>query len=105
MRTIALLAALLCESSILGAQQPTIPDSAMRKMQEANQMMVPMMQQMAIVMMDGTLAALAKPENAQRLAQFTKNYYDELVIAGFTKEAALQIVISVGIPHAMTPGR
>jgi len=55
--------------------------------------------------LEGTLAALAKPENAERLADFTKNYYDALVRRGFTKDQALQIVTAVGIPHASSTGR
>jgi len=36
------------------------------------------MSQMAAVMLESTLTTLAKPENAERLADFTKNYYDSL---------------------------
>ena len=56
--------------------------------------------QMAALSLEGTLAALAKPENAERLADFTKNYYDALIKRGFTKEQALQIVMAVGIPRS-----
>jgi hypothetical protein len=81
------------------AQQPT-PDAA-----QMQQMMVPMMSQMATVMLESTLTALAKPENTDRLADFTKHYYDALIKRGFTKEEALQLVAAMGLPHPMTPGR
>jgi hypothetical protein len=80
-------------------QQPN-PDAA-----QMQQMMVPMMSQMASVMLESTLTTLAKPENAERLADFTKNYYDALIKRGFTKEQALQLVAAIGMPRPMTASR
>ncbi len=55
---------------------------------------------------DGRDAARqAKPESADRLATFTKNYYDALIRKGFTKEQALQIVIATGMPRMPNAGR
>jgi len=72
-RTIALVGAVLVLSIRPAvAQQPTAEAAQMQ------QMMVPMMSQMAAVMLESTLTTLAKPENAERLADFTKNYYDSL---------------------------
>jgi hypothetical protein len=105
MRIAVLLLGALLLAGPLTAQQPTMPDSMRRQMQQASQMMVPMMQQMAIVMMEGTLTALAKPENADKLADFTRHYYDALIKRGFTKDEALQIVMATGVPHAQAPGR
>src|SRR6266566_7782420 len=51
------------------AQQPTAEAVQMQ------QMMVPMMSQMAAVMLESTLTTLAKPENAERLAEL----YQELL--------------------------
>src|ERR1041385_5154229 len=99
-RTIALVGAVLVLSIRPAiAQQPTTEAAQMQ------QMMVPMMSQMAVVMLESTLTTLAKPENAERLADFTKNYYDALVKRGFTKEQALQLVAAMGIPRPMSPGR
>jgi hypothetical protein len=99
-------AAILLTPMCLTAQQPIPikPDSvraheAAAMMGPMMQQMAPMMSQMAAMTLEGTLAALAKPENAERLADFTKNYYDALVRRGFTKEQALQIVMAVGVPH------
>ncbi len=112
MRSVPVLSALLLVTCPLAAQQPTPPDSAQRRAQQATEMvgpmmqqMAPMMQQMAVLTMEGTLVALAKPENAEHLADFTKHYYDALLKRGFTKEQALQIVIAAGIPHPASPGR
>lgn len=105
LRTVFVLgsaAASLLVARPLGAQQPVRPDSVQAQMQQASQMMIPMMQQMAVVMLEGTLTTLAKPENAERLATFVKNYYDALLKRGFTKEQALQIVTAVGIPQTPT---
>src|SRR6266700_1369391 len=66
---------------------------------------VQMMSQMAAVMLESTLTTLAKPENAERLADFTKNYYDALLKRGFTKEQALQLVAAIGMPRPMAAGR
>ena len=112
MRSSLAASALLLVACSLVAQQPTPPDSAQRRVQQAAEMMgpmmqqmAPMMQQMAVLTMEGTLTALAKPENAERLADFTKHYYDALLKRGFTKEQALQLVMAAGIPHPMSTGR
>jgi hypothetical protein len=93
-------AAVLLVARHVRAQQPTAPNP-----EQMQQMMGPMMAQMATVMLEATFTALAKPENTERLADFTKHYYDALIKRGFTKEEALQIVVGTGIPHPMTPGR
>jgi len=93
-------AAFLLLTRPVAAQQPTAPNP-----EQMQQMMGPMMAQMATVMLEATFTALAKPENTERLADFTRHYYDALIKRGFTKEEALQIVIGTGIPHPMAPGR
>ncbi len=65
---------------------------------EVMSMMGPMMGSMMQVMMESMLTTMAKPQTAERLATFTKNYYDALIAKGFSKEDALKIVVSVGIP-------
>ena len=61
-------------------------------------MMGPMMGQMMESMMQTMLTVIAKPETAEQLATFTKNYYDALIAKGSSQEQALEIVTSVGIP-------
>jgi hypothetical protein len=112
MRAALAVTALVLASNSLAAQQPAGADSARAHAQQAAAAMAPMMQQMGPMMaqmaassLEGTLTTLAKPENAERLADFTKNYYDALIKRGFSKEQALQIVIAIGVPHAGTTQR
>lgn len=46
--------------------------------------------------MKAFITLLGKPEVAEKLASFTKNYYDALVAKGFSKEEALRIVTASG---------
>ena len=73
------------------------PPSA-AEMEAQMQQMMGAMGQMTQNMMESTMAVLEKPETARRLAAFTKNYYDALVVRGFDKDDALKIVMSVGVP-------
>src|SRR2546425_7445659 len=57
------------------SQQPTVSDSLRAQMAQTSAMMGPMMGQMMEAMMEGMLRVMARPENADRLATFTKNYY------------------------------
>ena len=61
-------------------------------------MMAPMMGHMTQAMMQGMLAVLARPETAERMATFTRNYHDALVAKGFSREEAMRIVMAHGIP-------
>ena len=49
-------------------------------------------------MYGGIIEFLARPETAVKLATFAKNYFDELMKRGFTREEALLLVRGVGIP-------
>ncbi|HDN86001.1 MAG: hypothetical protein DRP68_07075 [Candidatus Omnitrophota bacterium] len=66
--------------------------------QEAFQQMGPMMGTMMRGMMKAMLELFSEPETAEKLATFTKNYYDALIRKGFTPEQALKIVIGQGMP-------
>jgi hypothetical protein len=59
--------------------------------------MGPMYESMMQAMVEGTLKAFEKPETIERLARFSRRYYDALIKQGFTKEEALQIVAGSGI--------
>lgn len=65
---------------------------------EAFQKMGPMMGMMMKGMMKAMLELFSEPETAEKLATFTKNYYDALIRKGFTPEQALKIVIGQGMP-------
>lgn len=68
------------------------------QMREQMEMMAPVWSRMSQGMMEGTLEVLAKRETAERLADFTRNFYEALLVKRFTKEEALRIVEAVGIP-------
>jgi hypothetical protein len=68
------------------------------RQEEMMRMMGPMMGNMMEAMIETMLKVLAKPENAERLATFTKNYYDALIAKGFSKEEALQMAMAMGMP-------
>lgn len=44
------------------------------------------------------VSALAKPETAEKMARYVKNFQNALIKEGFTKEEALKIVISMPLP-------
>lgn len=93
--------------SAIVAQQPTarpaMPDSAaLSQMAGMFTQMGPMYETMMQAMVEGTLKALERPEVVDRLAAFTRHYYDALMKQGFTKDESLQIVAGVGIPALRT---
>ncbi len=65
---------------------------------EQMQYMNPFFTQMMQSMMTGLLEVLSEPESAERLATFTRNYYEALVRRGFTAEEALRLTAAVGFP-------
>jgi hypothetical protein len=48
------------------------------------------------------LSALAKPETAQKMARYVKNFQNALIKEGFTREEALKIVTSMPLPATST---
>ena len=66
---------------------------------EENQaMMQQMMGAMMGQMMDAMSRVMAKPEFANNMATFMRNYYLALKKAGFTEEEAMKIVVASGLP-------
>jgi hypothetical protein len=76
------------------------PRDAKAMQGEMMNMMVPYMARMAEANLNATLTALSKPEAAERLATFSRNYYQALMKKGFSKDDALRIVASTGIPQS-----
>lgn len=79
---------------LLPAQSTKEEEPSPEEMEMFDEMMVKMMESM----LNGMLNIMAKRESADKMATFSKNYYDALIAKGFSKDAALQIVISTGIP-------
>ena len=63
---------------------------------EQQQMMQQAMGGMMGLMMESMARSMAKPEFAQNMATFMRNYYKALIAQGFTEEEALKIVTSGG---------
>jgi hypothetical protein len=80
------------------ARHDTSVAAQMQQMMGMFSQMGPMYETMMKAMIEGTLKALGEPENVERMAVFTRQYYEALIKQGFTKEAALQIVAGVGVP-------
>lgn len=81
-------------------ETPAAPEQkqVQMEMDKAFQQMGPAMGSMMEGMMGAMFRFLAKPETAENLATFTKNYYEALIKKGFSEEEALRIVVSVGVP-------
>jgi len=99
---IPLCAILLLAPAALVAQQPSpkpaVPDSLqMAQMAGMFNQMGPMYEAMMQSMIEGTIKAFEKPETIERLARFSRRYYEALIKHGFSKEEALQIVAGAGI--------
>ena len=88
------------------AQSPTTKPSPQdpAALSQTMSQMAPMYEAMMQAMMDGTLKALERPENIERLAVFMRRYYETLIKQGFSREEAFQIVAGVGVP-ALKVGR
>ncbi|KPJ65496.1 MAG: hypothetical protein AMJ45_05105 [Syntrophobacter sp. DG_60] len=100
MKKIALLTALLfiITGTVLAKEQKMTPEQQQKMIQQQMQMMAPMFGQMMKVMMETMVEVLAQQETADKLATYTKNYYDALIKKGFSEDEALQIVKAVGFP-------
>ena len=89
--------------SIASAEEKKMTSEEQQQMvQQQMQMMGPMFGQMMKAMMEAELDVLSNPATADKLASFTKNYYDALIKKGFSKEEALHIAMAVGVPSLGT---
>ncbi len=98
-KKVLLCASILIFASVCIAQdQKVTPDQQQVMIQQQMNAMTPMFGQMMRVMMTATFDVLSQPESAEKLASFTRNYYDALIKKGFSKDEALKIAMSVGMP-------
>ncbi|MDA8077792.1 MAG: hypothetical protein M0Z79_02525 [Nitrospiraceae bacterium] len=90
---------MLLVANLTYAEAPKLsPEQQQQLIQQQMQMMTPMFGQMMKAMLEAHLDVLANTATAEKLATFSKNYYDALVKKGFTKEEAFRITMSVGFP-------
>jgi len=79
--------------------QPS-PEGIRQQMEVAFGAMAPMMGKMMEAMIEAQLAVISKPESAEKMAQYVKNFYEALIKHGFSKEEAFKIVTSISLPSA-----
>ena len=89
---------LLFSSVCLAQDEKMTPEQQQAMIEQQMNAMTPMFGQMMRVMMTATFDVLSQPESAEKLASFTRNYYDALIKKGFSKDEALKIATSVGMP-------
>lgn len=89
---------LLYASACYAQDQGMPPEQQQAVIQQQMNAMAPMFGQMVRVMMTATFDVLSQPESAEKLASFTRNYYDALKRKGFSSDEALKIALSVGMP-------
>jgi hypothetical protein len=71
-----------------------------QQMEVAFGAMAPMMGKMMEAMIEAQLAVISKPDSAEKMAQYVKNFYEALIKQGFSKDEAFKIVTSVSLPSA-----
>ena len=79
--------------------QPT-PEEMQKMMDATFGAMVPVMARMTEVMIEKQLEIGQRPETAAQIAAFKKNLFDALQKSGFTREQAMQIVLTTALPTA-----
>jgi hypothetical protein len=89
-------------------EQPKAPPSPeqMRQIMDATLgAMVPFMSKMVEAMIQSQLDVVSRPESADKMARYVRNFHDALIKQGFSKQEALQIVTSVAMPSAAPPAK
>jgi len=103
MKKFLLVVLLLSFVSVVNAEekrpQPS-PEEVRHQMEVAFGAMAPMMGKMMEAMIEAQLSVVSKPESAQKMATYVKNFYEALIKQGFSKEEAFKIVTSVSLPSA-----
>lgn len=80
------------------SSDPKSQEDTNRDFEKMSKQMTPMFGNMVESMMQGKLKVFAQPETTNLLAKFVKNFYDDLISEGFSKDEALKIVTSFGFP-------
>jgi len=103
MKKLVVCALLFVLVSVTNAQekrpQPS-PEEVRQQMEVAFGAMAPMMGKMMEAMIEAQLAVVSKPDSAEKMARYVKNFYQALIKQGFSKEEAFKIVTSISMPSA-----
>lgn len=107
MKRLVAAVVLILALPIARAQEPpkTPPNpEQMRQIMDATMSaMIPYISKMMEAMIKTQLNVVSQRESAEKLAIYARNFYDELIKQGFSKQEALQIVTSFSIPSAAPP--
>jgi hypothetical protein len=85
------------------ARPQSSPEELRKQMEMTLGMMAPMIGKMMEAMIEAQLTVVSKPESAEKMAQYVKNFYEALMKQGFSREEALKIVTSLSMPSASPP--
>ena len=93
----------VCSQANAQGKKTTLRDTALAVSMAPNMSAMmdsvgPMFSTMMAGMYGGIIDYMARPETATKLAAFTRNYFDELMKKGFTREEALMLVRGMGMP-------
>ena len=82
------------------AEQPKKPNQEQMAamVQMMRDLMVPLVMEFTEVMMDTQFRVLSERETAKALASYSRNYFEELIEAGFSRNEALALTSAAGIP-------
>jgi hypothetical protein len=94
---ICFLVIALAVISIAYAQSPK-PQPPTDKFLKDLDASVPVKMKATEIAVAAQVSALAKPETAEKMARYIKNFQNALIKEGFTKEEALRIVTSMPLP-------
>ena len=99
LRPLALALMLVLPLSV-HAQQPKAPSPQQMEAvtQMLRQVMLPFFKEMMQALMETQFEALSERKNARALATYTRNFYEELVEAGFSEQDAMTIATNTAIP-------
>ena len=90
-------------ASTAHAQNPAgVPNDMVEQQVKA---MTPMVTEMTRATLRASLEFYAQPSTAKSLATFSRNYFDALMGAGFTRDEAIRIVAAHGLPALTGVGR
>ena len=86
--------------SVANAQSPKPKTPVVDQIMNDVDSSVPIKFKVADIAVAAYVSALAKPETAERMARYVKNFQNALIKEGFTKEDALKIVTAMPLPNS-----
>ena len=85
-------------SPVMGQDEDETGLKEMEGMEEMVGAMGSMIGPMMAGMMDAVMQSIARPETAEHMASFVKNFEEALIAKGYSKDEAMEIVLATGVP-------